>query len=322
MPDTASAAATAVGPGIVTTATSRARAAATSSAPGSLTTGVPASVTRATSLPVPSRWRMRRNAASVEWAWKLMRSASEPTCASRILVWRVSSAATAATRFSVSAARSERSARLPSGVATTYSVPAISPRHLPRQAPVEAGRLEHVAVLLGRFLDDLRGRPGHQHFHALEQLQRPVGERVGELIGLHHGVGRVGAARHREQPERLVRADDAGAHLLGPPLGLARELLLHLVHDAPVELAVGVDERVGRLRRQVGRGGEQRRRERGGRAVRPGLEQRLDVLRERYALRLVAEVAAREPPRLEAQVRHAPGGDELEDARHLLLLQQ
>src|SRR5712691_6614621 len=257
MPDTASAAATAVGPGIVTTATSRARAAATSSAPGSLTAGVPASVTRATSLPVPSRWRMRRNAASVEWAWKLMRSAPEPTCASRILVWRVSSAATAATRFSVSAARGERSARLPSGVATTYSVPAISPRHLPRQAPVEAGRLEHVAVLLGRFLDDLRGRPGHQH-----------------------------------------------------------------VHDAPVELAVGVDERVGRLRRQVGRGGEQRRRERGARAVRPGLEQRLDVLRERYPLRLVAEVAAREPPRLEAQVRHAPGGDELEDARHLLLLQQ
>ena len=54
--------------GTVTTGTSRARAAATSSAPGSLTVGVPASVTSATSLPVPSRWRMRCRVASVECA--------------------------------------------------------------------------------------------------------------------------------------------------------------------------------------------------------------------------------------------------------------
>src|SRR2546425_7728262 len=49
--ETASAAPTAVGPGMVTTGMPRARAPATSSAPGSLTAGVPASVTSATSRP-------------------------------------------------------------------------------------------------------------------------------------------------------------------------------------------------------------------------------------------------------------------------------
>src|SRR6266568_4365314 len=168
-PETESAAATAVGPGMVTTCTSRARAAETSAAPGSLTAGVPASVTSATSLPVPRRLRMRRRAASLECAWKLISSAREP-----------------------------RSSRLPSGVATTYRVPAISPRHLPRQAAVEAGRLEHVAVLLRRLLEDLGRRARHHDLDALEQLQRPVHERARQLLRLHHGVGRLGATRHAQ----------------------------------------------------------------------------------------------------------------------------
>src|SRR5207247_1029358 len=92
---------------------------ATRPAPGSLTVGVPASVTRATSDPACSSSRILRGALSGEWAWKLRRSAGEPTWWSSVLVRRVSSAATTAARFSVSAARGERSPRLPSGVATT-----------------------------------------------------------------------------------------------------------------------------------------------------------------------------------------------------------
>src|SRR5438034_5577207 len=153
---------------------SRSRAAATRTAPGSLTVGVPASVTSATSLPLASRCRIRRSAASLGCAWKLMSSAREPTWASNGLVWRVSSAATAAARFSVAAARGERSSRLPSGVATTYRVPAISPRHRPRQASVVARRLQHVAVLARGLAQDLGRGARHHHLDALQQLERPV----------------------------------------------------------------------------------------------------------------------------------------------------
>src|ERR1700741_3431724 len=192
---------------------SRSRAAATSAAPGSLTVGGPASVTSATSLPLPRRCRMRRSAASFEWAWKLTSSACEPMCASSGLVWRVSSAATAVTRLSVAAARGDRSSRLPSGVATTYRVPDISPRDLPRQASIEPGGLQHVPVLAGGFAQDL-GR-GARH-HDLDAL------------------GGLRPARRRQDGDRLVRLADAGAHLLCAPLRFARELLVHLVDDAPV----------------------------------------------------------------------------------------
>src|SRR5436309_2843858 len=224
---------------MVTTGTSRARAAATSSAPGSLTAGVPASVTSATSFPVPSRCRMRRSAAALEWACKLTSSPRAPACARSGFVWRVSSATTAATSRNVAAARGERSSRLPSGVATTYSVPAISPRHLPRQASVEARGLQHVAVLPRRLAQDLGCGPRHHHLHSLEQLQRPIGERARQLFRLHHGVRGLGAARHREDGDGSVPFPNAGAHLLRAPLRLAGKLFLHLVHDAPVQLAVG-----------------------------------------------------------------------------------
>src|SRR5690348_17080297 len=114
---------------------------------------------------------MRRSAASLECAWKLTSSACEPTCVSSGLVWRVSSAATTATRVSVAIARGERSSRLPSGVATTYRVPGISPGDLPRQPAVVAGGLQHVAVLACGLAQDLRRRSGHHDLHALEQLQ-------------------------------------------------------------------------------------------------------------------------------------------------------
>src|SRR5881409_4445701 len=112
-------------PGAELVAAARARDVPVVTVPGptavaaALSEGVPASVTSATSLPLPSRWSTRRSAAAGEWAWTLSRSAREPTCASRVFVWRVSSAATAATPRRVSAARGERSSRLPSGVATT-----------------------------------------------------------------------------------------------------------------------------------------------------------------------------------------------------------
>src|SRR5207253_1697766 len=149
---------------------SRSRAEATSAAPGSLTAGVPASVTSATSLPLPSRCRMRRSAPSVEWAWKLSSLAREPTCASSGLVCRVSSAATAVTRLSVAAARGDKSSRLPSGVATTYRVPDMSPRHLPRQLPVKPRGLQHVAMLARRLAQNLGCGAGHDDLDALEQL--------------------------------------------------------------------------------------------------------------------------------------------------------
>src|SRR5438128_11757068 len=120
-----------------------------------------------------------------------MSSAREPTWASNGLVWRVSSAATAAARVSVAAARGERSSRLPSGVATTYRVPAISPRHLPRHAAVEAGRLEHVAVLLRRLLEDLGRRARHHYLDSPDPAQRPDHERARQLLRLHHVCRRL-----------------------------------------------------------------------------------------------------------------------------------
>src|SRR5438045_3810812 len=213
--------ATGLGPGTVTPGMPRSRAAATSPAPGSLTAGVPASVTSATSVPLPSRCRMRRSAPSFECAWKLISSACEPTCASSGLVCRVSSAATALTRLSVAAARGDRSSRLPSGVATTYRVPAMSPRHLPRQPAVVAGRLQHVAVLPRRLAQDLGGGPRHHDFHAFEPLQRPVGQRARELLRLDDGIGRLGPARRRQQGDRLVRVQDPGAYLTRPAPGPA-----------------------------------------------------------------------------------------------------
>src|SRR3989441_765663 len=241
---------------MVTTGTSRWRAAATSTAPGSLTVGVPASVTRATSFPAPSRWRMRRSAESGECAWKLTSSAPEPTCASRTLVCRASSAATAAACFRVAAARGERSSRLPSGVATTYKVPAISPRHLPRQAPVEPGRLQHVAVLAGRLAQDLGRGAGHHDLHPLEQLQRPVHQGVCELLGLHHGIRRFGAARGREDRDRLVLPHDGPSLLLRGPLRPAWACCRRCAGAAPVPGAGGGGQRVRRLRRRVGGGRE------------------------------------------------------------------
>src|SRR2546422_11755793 len=104
--------------------------------PISLTEGVPASVTSATSLPLPSRWRTRRSAAAGECAWTLSRSAREPTCASRVFVWRGASAAAAATPRRGSAARGGRAARVPSRVGTTERGAENSPRHPPGQPRV------------------------------------------------------------------------------------------------------------------------------------------------------------------------------------------
>src|SRR5713101_6019369 len=209
---------------MVTTGMPRARAPATSSAPGSLTAGVPASVTRATSRPPASSSKRRRWALAAEWAWKLSSSACEPTCCRSVLLRRVSSAATTAARVSVSAARGERSPRFPSGVATTYRVPATSPRHRPRHAAVKAGRLQDVAVLLRRVFEHLRRGTGHHHFQPFYQHQRPPAQGHGQLLGVHHRVGRFAAARHGEQRQRLVGTHHGAAYLLRALLRLAWEL--------------------------------------------------------------------------------------------------
>src|SRR2546429_8048948 len=113
-----------------------------------------------------------------------MGSAGEATWAGGGLGGCGASAATAAARVRVAAARGERSSRLPNGVATTYRVPAISPRHGPRQTTVVTRRLQDVAVLARRLAQDLGRRPRHHHLDALEQLERPIRERIGQLLRL------------------------------------------------------------------------------------------------------------------------------------------
>src|SRR5437773_5793114 len=98
------------------------------------------------------------------------------------------------TRLSVLAARGERSSRLPSGVATTYRVPAISPRHRPRQASVVARRLQHVAVLARGLTQDLGRGARHHHLDALEQLERPIRECIRELFRLDRKSTRLNSS--------------------------------------------------------------------------------------------------------------------------------
>src|SRR5688500_7475291 len=86
--------------------------------------GVPASVTRATSSPPARARRIPAAAPAPEWAWKeIIRGREAPRWVSKVLLRRVSSAATTGTTRSSSAARAVRSPRWPSGVATTYRVP-------------------------------------------------------------------------------------------------------------------------------------------------------------------------------------------------------
>src|SRR5437660_12830342 len=150
----------------------------------------------------------------------LTSAAGDPTWASSVFVCRVSSAATAAACFRVSAARGERSSRLPSGVATTYRVPDMSPGHRPRQLSVKPGRLQHVAMLARRLAQNLGCGAGHDDLDALEQLPRPVHQGGGELLGPHARIRRFGAARGGQDADRLVLLEDAGADLRGATLRL------------------------------------------------------------------------------------------------------
>src|SRR5882724_13522443 len=121
---------------------------------------------------------------------------------------------------------------------------------------------------------------------------RPVRKRVRKFLRLHHGVRGIRPARCREDRDRLVGVHDARAHFLSPALRLARKFLVHLVHDTPVQLAVGIDERVGGLLRQIGDVGEHGRRVHGRLPAGAGMELRLEKFWNSHLVRFVAEVAA------------------------------
>ena len=107
------------GPGTGETFTPAARQARTILNPGSLTHGVPASLTSATFLPSESILSSAE-AADFSREFSLTNiSFFSPSLLSRTPVTRVSSQATTSHSASVSLARSEISARLPIGVATT-----------------------------------------------------------------------------------------------------------------------------------------------------------------------------------------------------------
>src|SRR5438874_13453487 len=99
------------------------------------------------------------------------------------------------TRLSVLAARGERSSRLPSGVATTYRVPAIPPRHRPRQASVVARRLQHVAVLAPGLAQDLGRGARHHHLAAPPPPEPPAPEPVRALLRLRDRASAAHPAR-------------------------------------------------------------------------------------------------------------------------------
>jgi len=114
---------TAEAPGSGTTEKPASRAAETRSGPGSLTPGVPASVTNATSRPVCQHPEQGLGTAPAPSAHGSSRAAgglrggpAVPGCAGYLRLRR------RATCRKQSAARGLKSARFPSGVATTYRV--------------------------------------------------------------------------------------------------------------------------------------------------------------------------------------------------------
>src|SRR5512141_1757633 len=114
---------TADGPGMASTRCPAWAAAATSSSPGSETSGVPASETRASVSPRPSRSRASSTRRCSLWPWQDTRGVVRPWRAKRFPVRRVSSQYTTAAEDRASSARGERSSRFPIGVATTRRRP-------------------------------------------------------------------------------------------------------------------------------------------------------------------------------------------------------
>ena len=125
-----------------TTVAPAAQAASTSRWPGSEMAGVPASVQSASSSPAARRSRMGPSRASSSKAGSERKGgAGWPRWAKSCRVRRVSSATTADARRSTSAARGERSPRLPIGVATTFRSPGTGPFYRGRPSASKAPRM-------------------------------------------------------------------------------------------------------------------------------------------------------------------------------------
>ena len=123
MPAALSAVVTLLAPGSGITPKPALRTAATSRAPGSLTAGVPASLTYATRSPRCKRSTTPTAASSSLCSCTASKVLSIPNWRNRPWVWRVSSQPIASASCNKCSALRLMSARLPIGVATTYSVP-------------------------------------------------------------------------------------------------------------------------------------------------------------------------------------------------------
>ena len=118
-----------------------------------------------------------------------------------------------------------------------------------------------------------------------------------------------------------MRADDRRGDLLRAALGFARKLALHRIDDAPVQLAVRIDQRGRRLSGQIVGRGERSRGHR-GRVSAALVEQRLEIPRGGHPVGFVAEMAAQVLALFELEVGHAAVGDQLEHAGDFFLLER
>ena len=116
---------TAEGPGTTSTLSPASSAASTSFWPGSLTPGMPASETNATRSPASRRSSTAGTRDAITFSSQRSSRLRSPKADSSLPVTRVSSHSTTSARPSTSITRGDASCRLPMGVPTTESRPAI-----------------------------------------------------------------------------------------------------------------------------------------------------------------------------------------------------
>src|SRR5688572_12937349 len=195
--------------------------------PGSESSGVPASL--ATAIVFPSSRSARRRGR--RWrslcSWREISGFLIPRCASSRPVCRVSSQATRSASSNAALARGERSSRLPIGVATTTSLPAMSvPRDLlvqvhraareardQHQPPLEA---EALLVEQDSLHHPLVIAPRHHLFRPQALIEEEIKDLVRRQV-VEAQVSLVRLTREEIRGRRLV--DDRG----GQP-EVAREL--------------------------------------------------------------------------------------------------
>ncbi len=224
-PATARAAVTADGPGTTTTSCPAARAAATRSAPGSETAGMPASVVSASVSPAARRASSpgSRSAAlcSVnDWVGR-----RAPMKRSSFAATRVSSATTRSASRNASAARGDRSPRLPIGRAHHHQPTGHRDCAQPGAGGVGTTRAGAAARI--EVVDPRRAEAhlGHRRRLALElvaghALDHPSDERFVQA-GPDASVHRPSPVDHREQDpvQVVVCRRPARLHRSGPATG-------------------------------------------------------------------------------------------------------